>query len=200
MEERLQLCFNTVKLDEKEVEMAIERWETRVVDSAPLKAMHRKLEDAMPVPSAIIDIIRQKIDDAFLEHLGPDAPGGLHFGNEGSREWMRAFGEYEDAVVEGVREALVAIRAAGLFESDKLSTDDRIALETCLPKLRLVTYCKCVINGIANFPFMSRSVYTHMRRQLHQIRHAILEVSTNLSVNYSDRAFQGPREMRDKHY
>ncbi|KAF9231039.1 hypothetical protein BU15DRAFT_82890 [Melanogaster broomeanus] len=183
MEQRLRYCFNTVEMRMEDVEMAIEMMQEdgSKENEERLLTMYRSLQRATPIPEAIIEAIRQRLDEAFLEHMGPDSTVSQQFGDSKSPEWNKATSQYEHAVEQSIGEAIEESRRAGLFESDKLSPSAITALKTCLPKLKVILSIGSQKITSPNFPLMSRSVYSHMRTMLETISGAILEFSAWMS-------------------
>ncbi|KAF9235316.1 hypothetical protein BU15DRAFT_64981 [Melanogaster broomeanus] len=167
----------------EDVENAIAIMQDDGENEESLMTMYRTLQHATPILEAIIEAIRQRLDEAFLEHMGPDSTVSQQFGDSQSPEWNKAVSQYEHAVEQSIGEAIEESRRAGLFESDKLSASAITALKTCLPKIKVILCIGSQKITSPFFPLMSRSVYSHMRTMLETISGAILEKSVIQSTH-----------------
>ena len=170
MEDMFRLCFNKMELTMSDV--------PKSKDDTKCAALLASLKAETPVINAILPPIRDIVDNAFSEHLGPATPVSHVFAKINEATWLIAFSEYADQVVSSVSETVKELVTSGELSKMGLSSDTVTAVKSCAPKMRLVLGMggwNTENSGI--MPFMCRSVYAHMEGLLANIPNALKEVS-----------------------
>ncbi|KAI5991331.1 hypothetical protein EDC04DRAFT_2911608 [Pisolithus marmoratus] len=164
LEHKLHMCFNLVEVDEKEkAEAAQEK----------LEQLFDALHDAMPIPEAISNGIREAINKCFPICIANML--GIHeIGNQSSTDWATIFAQYASEVPQKIQEQVMILQEQG--DLDKLHSEVSHALKTCVIKSKIIFACDTRHEDYAGFPFMSRSVFKILKKHLTCIQSTIYEV------------------------
>ena len=148
------------------------------MDSETYQLTIQLLKKQTPILDAMLPPIRDIVDAAFTEHLGPGTPAAHLFGNGGKPTWQIQLSEYADQVVSGVSETVKELLASGALVAMGLTEDAYTALRTCAAKMRVIfSSAICVFDEDGWLPFMCKNVYSHMEDKLLLIPDALKEVS-----------------------
>ncbi|KAF8122099.1 hypothetical protein EV363DRAFT_1301405 [Boletus edulis] len=164
MEDYVLQCFNTAPLDDKVVDAILDNIKTQA-------------KSGMKGSRGAGYAIRECMDCAFIQHLGPQSPVENLFANQRSHRWQRAVLDYYDQLIQDLPKVIESI----LQMDAPIDAVEREALESlkwCVAKIKIL---RCVIENsdvekskIA-LPFMMRSVYSHMVKKLEVIDNALKE-------------------------
>ena len=180
-------CFNGVEVEEDDVDALV--LEVRGKDAAraraargALRAIYRDMKaeaETMKGARGAVYTIRECMDVAFVQHLGPNTDVDVVFGNQRSHRWKEAMEDYLEEVIDQLPNVIMAIDTTDAPEEG----EERDALDSLqwsvakvkvlLEMLRMSTPEK----SLGLMPFVSRSVYSHMVRHLDVIPDALTEVS-----------------------
>ena len=205
-------CFNSLEVDEKKVDELISAVEVdrKSVSGPKCKAARKELRNIysnMKAEGAKMKgarggmyAIRECMDDAFMQHLGPSSKVGALFANQRSFRWTHAMTEYLQDVIEELPKVVATIESADV--SPGVEDQEAIAsLKWCVAKIKVLgSVSGMSVDGVhmAMVPFMSRSVYTHMANRLEVIGGSLKEVRPSSISGLLYRAFRGGLEMRDR--
>jgi len=184
LEMMLRSCFNDIVLDMQTVSDLLKRHSKNPNNQsiiADMKKLYETLKAPTPNLDAIVPSIRDVLDSAFLSHLGPESTVCYYFGQSTTREWLGAMSEYSRRVVEEVEKLVDELLSSS---DDKVPQKDEQAIRSCAAKMKLVMAMGEFpdVDQWTNFPFMSRSVYTHLVKLTEMTSDAINEVRLSKSI------------------
>ncbi|KAI6001145.1 hypothetical protein EDC04DRAFT_2908696 [Pisolithus marmoratus] len=177
LEKKLCMCFNSVEVDEKAVKTLLSSLWSKKAEAVQekLEQIFDDLRDAMPIPEAISNGIREAINECFNGCIANMS--GIHeIGNQSSADWATIFAQYASEVPCKIEEQVTILQERGNL--DRLRTEVRHALKTCMIKSKIVFVCDTWHEDYAGFPFMSRSVFMLLKMHLARIQSTIFEISS----------------------
>lgn len=199
----MRACFTVMPLTEAAVDKLIDAVKNVRDQEQKRKAerLLRKVWDAMlretvlEVPSAILYTIRERMDKAFMRHLGKGTSVEHYFCNKHSSRWMGALDDYMVTVIKEIPAVMRELEDTGVV-THRLTEDERKALKCCVAKMKVLRFIrKDGYLNLPHIPFMTRSVFSHMVSLLDPVNDALLEVSCLFPSPKTD--FQGLRRMCD---
>ncbi|KAI6043193.1 hypothetical protein EDC04DRAFT_2891216 [Pisolithus marmoratus] len=155
-ESRLRYCFNTLPLDDTDVDallMSIESDPNDAASTTVLRGIYNSLKSASPVASN-------------------------NFTNPASEEWATVFAQYSNTLPIKFKELVDSLTSRGDLGVD--NSDIAVALKTCSLKVWVVLACDHMSQDLPSFPFLSSSSFIAMASHLKVIKSALLE---DLSLN-----------------
>ncbi|KAG9311944.1 hypothetical protein JVU11DRAFT_8205 [Chiua virens] len=169
MEKVFRMCFNAKDMDFEDIPQD---------DAAASALMLKDLRRQVPIVEAVLPPIRDIVNAAFVEHLGPGTSASHVFACGEDVEWSSAFWLYVETVVSSVSDTVDELERSGEIAMMGLSDEAKKAVHNCAPKMQFVL-------SLANwndeqgcmFPFMCRAVYSHMESLLDIIPDALTELS-----------------------
>ncbi|KAI6041840.1 hypothetical protein EDC04DRAFT_2892537 [Pisolithus marmoratus] len=177
-ESRLHYCFNTLPLDDTDVDALLMSIESNPNDAASmtvLRGIYNSLKSASPVVSAITSGIRPIVDECFIMFFG-DAQASNNFANPTSEEWAMAFTQYSNTLPIKFKELVDGLMSRGDLGVD--NSDVAVALKTCSLKVRVILACDHMSQDLPSFPFLSSSSFIAMVSHLEVIESALLEFTS----------------------
>ncbi|KAI5987834.1 hypothetical protein EDD15DRAFT_2371889 [Pisolithus albus] len=177
LERRMQMCFNTVEVDEARVEKLLSMLRTKNAERAQeaLEEIYEKLRDATPVTDAIGSAMRDAMDNAF-ETCIQNTTGIQEIGNPSSSDWSTVFAQYGSEVSKKMQEQVDAMAERG--DLSRVREHITTTLKTSPLKARILFACETNQEDFSSFPFMSRSLFKILKEHLSRIEMAILELSS----------------------
>ncbi|KAG6369061.1 hypothetical protein JVT61DRAFT_1888 [Boletus reticuloceps] len=192
MEAYVCQCFNEVEVDEKRVDALLATiYNEEVSDHDACKEARKELRQIyreMKASGAKMKgargagfEIRRCMDDVFLQNLGPGTEVEVMFANQTSYRWHSGVFKYMDDLVDALPNVIETILTTGSGESeggDDSERDDIASLKWCVAKIKVL---RCIVwqtnaeESKSVVPFMSRSAYSHMVKQLERIDKSLLE-------------------------
>ncbi|KAI6038226.1 hypothetical protein EDC04DRAFT_2896739 [Pisolithus marmoratus] len=177
-ESRLRYCFNTLLLDDTDVDallMSIESDPNDAASMTVLRGIYNSLKSASPVVSAITSGIRSIVDECFIMFFG-DAQASNNFANPTSEEWATAFAQYSNTLPIKFKELVDGLTSRGDLGVD--DSDIAVALKTCSLKAWVILACDHMSQDLPSFPFLSSSSFIAMASHLKVIESALLELAS----------------------
>ncbi|KAI6035842.1 hypothetical protein EDC04DRAFT_2897623 [Pisolithus marmoratus] len=171
----LHYCFNTLPLDDTDVDallMSIESDPNDAASMTVLRGIYNSLKSASPVVSAITGGIRSIVDECFIMFFG-DTQASNNFANPASEEWATAFAQYSNTLPIKFKELVDGLMSRGDLGVDV--SDIVVALKTCSLKAQVVLACDHMSQDLPSFPFLSSSLFIAMASHLKVIESALLE-------------------------
>ncbi|KAI5987133.1 hypothetical protein EDC04DRAFT_2913108 [Pisolithus marmoratus] len=175
LEKKLHMCFNSVEVDEKAVKTLLLSLQLKKAEAAQekLEQIFNELHDAMPILEAIGNGIREAIDKCFNSCI--TNMSGIHeISNQSSTDWATIFAQYALEVHCKIKEQVTILQEWG--DLDRLCTEVRHALKTCMIKSKIMFVCDTRHEDYASFPFMSQSMFMLLKMHLACIQSTIFEV------------------------
>lgn len=185
MESYTCFCFNSLAVDEAEVDQLIDTvHKGEESDAKPARQRLREIYSLMkkhkaPTPIGASYAIRQCMDAAFIHHMGPDTEVEDIFANQRQHRWKDAVCSYFQQIIDDLPKVVTTMRTTDSPRND----EEQGALDTlqwCIAKVKVLRYLlsrTSAEKSLGLIPFMSRSVYVHMARKLDMIEEAVIEVS-----------------------
>lgn len=194
MEYMVKLCFNDVEVNSKKIDEYVSVAEKNTKNKKLRDKACDKLwqgletiagrEGANDAPIGASVSIRDCIDDAFMQHLGPTTDVRDIFADDASNRWRIALGNYYAEIIEELPKVVGTMtemnaQTTTAEEPDEEEQRMEIALRTCVTKVKMVyaVISYSVPCRIRLLPFMTRSVYSHMVSKTELIPNALTEVS-----------------------
>ncbi|KAI6043291.1 hypothetical protein EDC04DRAFT_2891138 [Pisolithus marmoratus] len=177
-ESRLHYCFNTLPLDDTDVDvllMSIKSDPNDAASSTVLRGIYNSLKSALPVVSAITSGIRSIVDECFIMFFG-DTQAASNFTNPSSKEWVMAFAQYSNTLLIKFKELVDGLASRGDLGVD--NSDVAVALKTCSLKAWVVLACNHMAQDLPLFPFLSSSSFIAMASHLKVIEPALLKFTS----------------------
>lgn len=177
MEDRLLLCFNTLNVDSQKVASLVANYDVDDDATEELNELYKQLTKEIPVPSAVLTIIRDHIDSAFVDFLGDGTTASHVFGQSSEADWTIGIVEYCDQLITSVAQTVSELETSGEIDTMDLSDEAQIAVRHCASKMYIVlTAGLSIPKAMGNLPFMCRSAYSFMSQRLSLIPDALKEV------------------------
>ncbi|KAF8124615.1 hypothetical protein EV363DRAFT_1132290, partial [Boletus edulis] len=177
-------CFNEVEVDEAEVDrlFAVAWKNTKKGKDArtELREIYAEMKDAgskMHSARGAVYAIRQCMDEAFVQHLGPLSEVGMLFGNQRSERWKDAVEDYYAELIEELPNVISSITRTNNAVDEEDQAGLR-SLEWCVAKIKVLRQMLSWTKADESFgvvPFMSREVFGHMAKRLEVIDAPLLE-------------------------
>ncbi|KAI6007817.1 hypothetical protein EDC04DRAFT_2907669 [Pisolithus marmoratus] len=183
LEKKLHICFNSVEVDEKAVKTLLLSLRSKKAKAAQekLEQIFDELHDARPILEAIRNGIREAINECFNSCIANMS--GIHeISNQSSADWATIFAQYALEVHCKIKEQVTILQERG--DLDRLCTEVRHALKTCMIKSKIVFVCDTCHEDYASFPFMSRSMFMLLKMHLACIQSTIFEIVLILFKSY----------------
>lgn len=187
MENYACFCFNSVAVDEAEVDELINTVHMgEESDAQPARQRIREIYSLMRKHRAPIAIgasyaIRECMDAAFIQHLGPGTEVEDIFSNQRQNRWKDAVCTYMQQIIDDLPGVVTTMKTTGASmarnEEEQGALD---CLQWCVAKVKVLRFLlsrTVAEKTLGVLPFMSRSVYVHMARRLDLIEEAVMEVS-----------------------
>ncbi|KAI6038252.1 hypothetical protein EDC04DRAFT_3023880 [Pisolithus marmoratus] len=177
LEKKLHMCFNSVEVDEKAVKTLLSSLRSKKAKAAQekLEQIFNELHDAMPILEAISNGIREAINECFNSCIANMS--GIHeIGSQSSADWATIFAQYASEVHCKIKEQVTILQEWG--DLDRLCTEVRHALKTCMIKSKIMFVCDTRHEDYASFPFMSWSMFMLLKMHLACIQSTIFEISS----------------------
>ncbi|KAI6043301.1 hypothetical protein EDC04DRAFT_2891150 [Pisolithus marmoratus] len=177
-ESRLHYCFNTLPLDDTDVDallMSIKSNPNDAASTTVLRGIYNSLKSASPVVSAITSGIRSIVDECFIMFFG-DAQASNNFANPTSEEWVIAFAQYSNTLPIKFKELVDSLTSRGDLGVD--DSDIAVALKTCSLKVQVILACDHMSQDLPSFPFLSSSLFIAMASHLKVIESALLKFTS----------------------
>ena len=205
-------CFNDVEVDESKVDELVsaafsagglggqtEGKEAR----AAIRGIYDKMCAAgskMEGAKGAVYAIRECMDGAFVQHLGPQSNVGVLFANQASNRWKAAMKEYLKDLIDELPKVVSTITTSMDEPADKEERASLRTLRWCVAKVKVLSAIFSMRKREHSYPilpFMSRSVYTHIVTHLEVIDASLKEVSSrsyraSLSVPCFERGQRPP--------
>ncbi|KAF8125065.1 hypothetical protein EV363DRAFT_1299322 [Boletus edulis] len=181
LENRLQLCFNTVPWDEVQIKKSQQvlamptssATAKEAADSYLVDCMH-SLAFATPAKGAINDELRRQIDEIYKKSLG-SGDKWQYIGTD-APVWKQEYNTY----VRGVVSAMSAMSAKVLKDETSSGMNDEMTSvwKTCASKAKFVLEMKNYPEEPALLPFMSVSVWQSLSQQFKRVPKTLTEISS----------------------
>lgn len=210
MEELVCQCFNDIEVDEKKVDRLIaaafstggtgRQTEGRQARAA-LRTIYEEMFEkgsTMVGAKGAVYAIRECMDNAFLQHLGPQSDVAVLFANQSSNRWKEAVKDYLNDLIGGLPKVISTITTS---MDEAADDDERASLRTlrwCVAKVKVLNAMFLMRKREASYgilPFMSRSVYSHIVAHLEVIDGSLKEVSSfhfSPSLPWVERGLRPP--------
>ncbi|KAF8123156.1 hypothetical protein EV363DRAFT_1102171, partial [Boletus edulis] len=186
LEENTCMCFNEVAVEEARIDELITMTKGKSTSKSKsarteLLGIWREMRAAsteMPGAKGAVYAIRECMDAAFEEHLGPRSDAELVFANHNSHRWKNGMMDYLNELITQIPKLIETI-TSGIMESDN-DEDLHVAqcLRFCVAKIKILLWLVDTDMGeraLLINPFMSRTVYDHMVKRMEVITEALLE-------------------------
>jgi len=176
LEERFKLCFNNIKLDDKDVRhlmQQVKRDEPEAIKQ--LERIYESLNDATCVTDAMTLKIREAIEEAFVTTIA-ETSATNYLGNMSDIAWVMAYKEYVLTIMRMIEDIVSGMRDDGSI--DNILEDISITLTTCHLKIKVVV--AHLVDKYHNFPFFCPSFLVSLCDHYSKISCAILEVRPSI--------------------
>lgn len=194
LEERLRLCFNDVDFSEAQFADLYDRLkdkDTRQGAVTEAKAVLRSLKRAQPLSNCLTMDHRDSLDEVFVKHFGESTSVSYRIADPSCSEYTMAFAQYQTDVqtkFNTITKTLEETKALSLF-----SDVEQRAIRQAPAKARLIMHPDLghPVLDFSDLPFMTKSLYSVLKRNMKSIENAIREVSCRIdfqSILFSLRA------------